>query len=155
MQHERKFMANWIISDKDLDKQYNRAKIAAAEALNYEPRAKSARYSPARRQVVIELTNGCSFIFPVDKAQGLAGASNKNLAAVTILGKGMGLHWEKLDADLSIASLVLGIFGSHAWMREIARQGGATSSPAKSAAARANGAKGGRPKKGAATQKAA
>ena len=155
MQHERKFMANWIISDKDLDKQYNRAKIAAAEALNYEPRAKSARYSPARRQVVIELTNGCSFIFPVDKAQGLAGASNKDLAAVTILGKGMGLHWEKLDADLSIASLVLGIFGSHAWMREIARQGGAASSPAKSAAARANGAKGGRPKKSTAAQKAA
>lgn len=148
-------MTNWIISDNDLDKQINRAKIAGAEALNNEPRAKSARYSPSRRQVIVELTNGCSFIFPVDKAQGLAGASNKDLAAMTILGKGMGLHWEKLDADLSIASLVVGIFGSHAWMREIARRGGAASSPAKSAAARANGAKGGRPKKGTAAQKAA
>jgi len=148
-------MANWKISDADLDKQINRAKIAGADTLNNEPRAKSARYSPSRRQVVVELANGCSFIFPVDKAQGLAGASNKDLASVEILGKGMGLHWEKLDADLSIASLVLGIFGSHAWMREIARRGGAATTQAKSAAARVNGAKGGRPKKGTATQKAA
>ena len=149
-------MANWKISESDLDNQINRAKAAGAEALNHEPRAKSARYSPTRRQVIVELTNGCSFIFPVDKAQGLAGASNKDLAAIKILGKGMGLHWEKLDADLSIASLVVGIFGSHAWMREIARRGGAASTPAKAAAARANGAKGGRPKKSTATsQKAA
>jgi len=149
-------MANWKISESDLDNQINRAKAAGAEALKNEPRAKAARYSPTRRQVIVELTNGCSFIFPVDKAQGLAGASNKDLAAIKILGKGMGLHWEKLDADLSIASLVVGIFGSHAWMREIARRGGAASTPAKAAAARANGAKGGRPIKSTTTsQKAA
>ena len=148
-------MANWKISDKDLDNQINRAKVAGAAAPNNEPRAKAARYSPTRRQIIVEITNGCSFIFPVDKAQGLAGASNKDLAAVEILGNGIGLHWEKLDADLSIASLVLGIFGSHAWMREIARRGGTASTPAKSAAARANGAKGGRPKKNSAAQKAA
>lgn len=148
-------MANWKISEAEIDKQINRAKIAGAAALTSEPRAKAARYSPTRRQVIVELTNGCSFIFPVDKAQGLAGALNKDLAAVKILGKGMGLHWEKLDADLSIASLVLGIFGSQAWMREIARRGGEATSPAKAAAARANGAKGGRPKKSTSTQKAA
>ena len=149
-------MANWIISDSDLNKQINRAKAAGEEALKNELRAKSARYSPARRQVIVELTNDCSFIFPVDKAQGLSGASNKDLAAVKILGKGIGLHWEKLDADLSIASLVLGIFGSHAWMREIARRGGAISTPAKAAAARTNGTKGGRPKKSSSpSQKAA
>jgi len=86
----------------------------------------------------------------------LAGASNKDLAAIKILGKGMGLHWGKLDADLIIASLAVGIFGSHAWMREIARRGGSASTPTKAAAARANGAKGGRPKKNTATsQKAA
>ena len=85
----------------------------------------------------------------MDKAQGLAGASNKDLADVKVLGKGFGLHWEKLDADLSIPSLVVGIFGSKAWMRELARRGGAATSPTKAAAARAIGAKGGRPKKSA------
>ena len=93
------------ISDHDLDAQIEQAKKAGVAALENEPRAKAARYSPTRRQVVVELTNGCSFIFPVDKAQGLAGASSKDLADVKMLGKGFGLHWEKLDADLSIPSL--------------------------------------------------
>ena len=142
-------MGTWKINDRDLDTQIKQAKAAGIAALENEPRAKSVRYSPTRRQVVVELTNGCSFIFPVDKAQGLAGASNKDLADVQILGKGFGLHWEKLDADLSIPSLVVGIFGSKAWMRELARRGGASTSPAKATAARANGAKGGRPSKSA------
>jgi len=142
-------METWTISDHDLDAQIKQAKISGVAALENEPRAKTARYSPTRRQVIVELTNGCSFIFPVDKAQGLAGASNKDLADVKVLGKGFGLHWEKLDADLSIPSLVIGIFGSKAWMRELARRGGAATSPAKATAARANGAKGGRPRKSA------
>jgi len=78
---------------------------------------------------------------------GLAGASNKDLADGRILGNGFGLHREKLDADLSIPSLAVGIFGSKARRREIARRGGASISPAKATAARANGAKGGRPRK--------
>src|SRR4030067_259987 len=142
-------MGTLTIRDHDLDTQIKQAKAAGVAALENEPRAKSVRYSPPRRQVVVELTNGCSFIFPVDKAQGLAGASNKDLTDVQILGKGFGLHGEKVDADLSIPSLVVGIFGSKAWMRELARRGGASTSPAKATAARANGAKGGRPSKSA------
>jgi hypothetical protein len=142
-------MKTWTTDDSALDAQFKQAKVAGAAALEKEPRAKTARYSPSRRQVVVELTNGCSFIFPVDKTQGLAGASNKDLADVKVLGKGSGLHWEKLDTDLSIPSLVVGIFGSRAWMRELARRGGASTSPAKATAARANGAKGGRPRKSA------
>lgn len=130
----------------EFDLQFKRAKQAGLEALK-EPRAKSAKYSRARRQVVVELTNGCTFMFPVDMAQGLAGASDTALAEVEVLGSGFGLHWEKLDADLSIPSLVVGLFGSQAWMRELARRGGASTSASKVAAARANGAKGGRPRR--------
>ena len=137
------------ISKTEFDKQFNQAKEAGLTALETEPRAKSARYSRARRQVVVELTNGCTFMFPADMTQGLAGATDKELADITVLGKGFGLHWEKLDADLSIPALVVGIFGSKAWMRELARRGGASNSPGKVAAARANGAKGGRPRKSA------
>jgi hypothetical protein len=133
-------------SDAEFDKQFKLAKQAGLAALN-EPRAKSAKYSRARRQVVVELTNGCTFMFPVDMAQGLVGASDSELSDVEVLGSGFGLHWEKLDADLSIPSLVVGLFGSQAWMRELARRGGASTSSNKSAAARANGAKGGRPRR--------
>lgn len=66
---------------------------------------------------------------------------------VEIAGAGFGLHWPNLDADLSLPSLLAGRFGTQAWMSELARRAGSISSPAKAAAARVNGAKGGRPRK--------
>lgn len=137
-----------MINDHDLDAQIAQATKAGIAALD-EPRAKFARYDATRRQVIVELTNGCTFIFPADMGQGLANATNEELADVQVLGKGFGLHWEKLNADLSIASLVVGIFGSKSWMQELARRGGTSTSAAKSAASRANGGKGGRPRKSA------
>jgi hypothetical protein len=92
------------------------------------------------------LTNGCSFTFPPRLAQGLETATDDQLAAVQILGHGYGLHWPALDTDISIPGLLAGIFGTKAHM---ARLAGGTRSPAKAAAARANGAKGGRPRKAA------
>ena len=121
-----------MVNDAEFDKQFKRAKLASLAALN-EPRAKSAKFSRARRQVIVELTNGCTFMFPVDMAQGLSGASDNELSAVEILGSGFGLHWENLDADLSIPALVVGIFGSQSWMRELARRGGAATSVNKAA----------------------
>jgi hypothetical protein len=50
-----------------------------------------------------------------------------------------------------VPALVSGLFGTRAWMtRELARVAGQSVSPAKAAAARTNGAKGGRPRKVAA-----
>ena len=58
----------------------------------------------------------------------------------------MGPHWPKLDAGLTVAGLLAGIFGSRMWMREFASSGGKAVSERKAAAARVNGAKGGRPR---------
>jgi hypothetical protein len=140
-------MAN-MISNHDLDIQIVQATKAGLAAMN-EPRAKTVHYDATRRQIIVDLTNGCTFIFPADMGQGLANATNEELSDVQVLGQGFGLHWEKLDADLSIASLVVGIFGSKSWMQELARRGGASTSAEKSAAARINGSKGGRPRKSA------
>lgn len=116
-----------------------------------EPRASQARYDAASGRVIVDLTNGCAFAFPARAVEGLAEASDESLAQVEVLGAGYGLHWEALDADLSVPSLLMGIFGTRAWMaREQARRAGAATSPAKAAAARANGRKGGRPKGAAA-----
>ena len=109
-----------------------------------EPRAVSARYDRATGRITVELTNGGAFAFPARQGQGLENATDEQLAQVTILGAGYGLHWEDLDVDLSIPGLAAGIFGTKAHMARIAGRG---ASPAKSAAARANGAKGGRPRK--------
>jgi hypothetical protein len=130
------------LTDAQIDAATARGKIAR-EA---EPRAASARYDRQLGRVVVELTNGCTFAFPPRLAQGLESATDDQLAAIEILGAGYGLHWEALDADLSIPGLLAGIFGTKTYM---ARRAGQTTSPAKAAAARTNGAKGGRPRKSA------
>lgn len=109
-----------------------------------EARASSVRYDAANRRIVVELTNGATFAFPPDLAEGLVGASDAALGEVEVLGEGHGLHWESLDVDFTVPGLLAGVFGTRSWM---ARQAGRARSDAKAAAARANGRKGGRPKK--------
>lgn len=111
-----------------------------------EPRAAKVRYDSQLGRIIVELTNDCTFAFPPRLAQGLESATDDQLAEVEILGAGYGLHWESLDVDLSIPGLLAGIFGTKSYM---ARRAGQTTSTAKAAAARTNGAKGGRPRKSA------
>lgn len=117
---------------------------AGRVARRTEPRAVAARYDAGNRRIVVDLNNGCTFAFPPAIAQGLAGATDDELASVEILGEGYGLHWEALDTDFTVGGLLAGVFGTRSFM---AGQAGRTTSPAKAAAARANGAKGGRPRK--------
>lgn len=129
------------------DEQYERALRAAAAADRAEPRAAAAFYERKSGRVVVELTNGASFAFPPELAEGLAGASAEDLAQVEVTPSGSGLHWETLEADLSVPGLLAGIFGTRAWMAELGRRGGQASTAAKADAARENGRKGGRPRK--------
>lgn len=127
-------------TDAAIDAALERGRVAHES----EPRATMARYDRASGRVIVDLENGCTFAFPPRLAQGLEGATDDQLAAVELLGRGYGLHWEELDVDLSLPGLMAGLFGTKAWM---ARRAGQTTSAAKAAAARANGAKGGRPRK--------
>lgn len=127
------------LTDAGIDAAMERGRIAR----ELEPRAASARYDRDADRIVVELTNGCTFAFPPRLAQGLENAPAGQLAQVEILGEGYGLHWEELDIDFSVPGLLAGIFGTKAYM---ARRAGQATSPAK-AAARENGAKGGRPRK--------
>ncbi|HEY8138442.1 MAG TPA: DUF2442 domain-containing protein [Methylocystis sp.] len=131
------------LTDREIDAALRRGARARLE----EPRAASARYDRASDRVIVDMTNGCAFVFPPALAQGLVGATPDQLVGIEILGAGYGLHWEALDVDLSVPDLICGVFGTKAWL---ARRAGRAVSPAKIAAARANGAKGGRPRKGAA-----
>jgi hypothetical protein len=134
----RRYMAD--LTDTDLDAAAARGRLSARD----EPRARTARYDRKTGRVIVELTNGCCFIFPPGLAQGLETATEADLARVEILGAGYALHWESLDVDLSVPGLLAGLFGTSAYM---ARRAGRATSPAKAAAARANGGKGGRPRK--------
>lgn len=102
--------------------------------------ASSARYDRARRRIVLELTNGFLLGVPVESLRGLSKATATQLAAVEVSAQGTTLTFPSLDADYSVAGLVLSLAA-----RENGRRGGAVTSRAKIDAARANGAKGGRP----------
>ena len=128
------------VTDAQIDAALERGRIAQQQ----EPRAAAARYDRQLDRVIVELTNGCTFAFPPRLAQGLEAATADQLAQVEVLGIGGGLHWEALDADLSVPGLLAGLFGTRAYM---ARHAGQATSSAKAAAARANGTKGGRPRK--------
>jgi hypothetical protein len=134
------------VTDADL----KRAEARGQAMLASEPRASAARYEPATGRVVVDLMNGCSYAFPAALVQDLQGASDDDLAGIQVDGLGFNLRFPALDADLYVPALVSGIFGTRAWMaRELARIAGRRTSEAKALAARANGAKGGRPRKSA------
>jgi hypothetical protein len=128
------------LTDAQIDAALERGRIAAET----EPRAAAARYDAKSGRVIIGLTNGATFAFPARLAEGLADADPVDLADIEVSPHGFGLHWPKLDVDYSVPGLVAGIFGTARWM---AARAGRVTSPAKAAAARVNGAKGGRPRK--------
>jgi hypothetical protein len=97
---------------------------------------------------VIELTNGVILMLPPRLLQGLKNATAAQLGKVELTPLGTGLHWEALDADLSVAGLAAGVFGSKVWMSELARYAGSRTSARKASSSRLNGKRGGRPLKG-------
>ena len=128
------------------------ADVAAANARyralrETTPFAVAARYDRRANRIIVDLTNGATFAFPPHLVQRLQDAQPDHLAEVEVIGGGYGLHWETLDEDLTVPGLLGGIFGTRRWMAHLA---GKSTSPAKASAARANGSKGGRPRKQAA-----
>lgn len=129
------------ISDAELDE----AKLRWQNERSQRPTPSSVYFDSTSGRIVVEFTNDAAFMVPARVLEGLEGASDEHLSEVELLGE-TGLHWESLDVDYTIAGLMNGVFGSKAFM-EAQSRGGKSRSPAKIAASRANGAKGGRPRK--------
>jgi hypothetical protein len=143
-------MAKWKYDASAINKQIARATERAHQADATEPRAISANYDAESGRIVIELSNGATIAIPSVLCQGIADASPKEIGKVRITPAGSGLHWEGLDVDLSLTALIRGIYGTRAWMAELGKLGGSSTSRTKAAAARSNGLKGGRPRRMAA-----
>ena len=123
--------------------------IAAARARgalreSTEPRAVHAHYDAERETIFVQLRSGCWFGFPTGAVPELAGASPEDLAAVEVEQRGEGLHWEALDADVSVPGIIFDTLNAPAWW---ARWIASRTTEKKAAAARENGRKGGRPRK--------
>lgn len=128
--------------------QQMKAASAAMEAKRTAGHATAARYDAPSGRLVVSLHNGVELAVPVRLVEELADADAADLAEIEISPAGLGLHWPALDADVYVPGLMAGALGSRTWMaQELGAGGGRASTPAKAAAARANGAKGGRPRK--------
>ena len=129
------------------DEQMQRAE-AAMEAKRAQGHAVAARYDATAGRLIVSLHNGVELAVPVQLIEELSGADPADLAEIEITPAGLGLHWPRLDADVYVPGLLSGALGSRAWMAaQLGAKGGRASTPAKAEAARANGAKGGRPRK--------
>jgi hypothetical protein len=124
------------------------AAIARAKSYDiFRPRAVSATFDARNDSLKIELATGIQIIIPRRVLQGLEDASARQVASVQIGEDELSLHWESLDVDHYIPYLLEGFLGTRKWMTELGKMGGASRSPAKQAASRKNGRKGGRPPK--------
>ena len=112
-------MADFPVDSDELDRQIEQARRAAKLNDLMEPRARWVKYEPETNEVVIGLRSGAVFRFPVEIAQGIAGAEPEVLATVELTPAGDGLRWEGLDADVSAPMLLAGRFGSREWMESL------------------------------------
>lgn len=127
------------------DAEIDRALLNAKEL--EEPLVTSVTHDQRLNCLILHFGDGGRHIIPIERIEGMQGATRKQILAVEILGNGTGLHWPQLDLDLYVPHLLKGILGTQKWMSELGRAGGQVSTPAKARAARQNGIKGGRPKK--------
>jgi hypothetical protein len=97
----------WIRSE--LRRNFARASLAGRRAARQEPRAASARYLSRIRTLEIGLTSGVTLKIPIQLILELKHSSPRDIRAVEVLGRGGGLHWERLDVDLSVPRLVASV----------------------------------------------
>ena len=129
------------------DEEIEAAERRYEKRLETEPLATGVRYDRVGDTIVIEMNNGAALVIPRRLMQGLTDATPEQLQCGETRGHGSWIEFEELDAQFTIMSLLMGVYGGKRWMSELAGRAGATRSPAKAAAARANGRKGGRPSK--------
>jgi hypothetical protein len=146
MGQKTKKMGKWSFSKEELDRRFAEASRLGEKALQTDPRAKSVSYDPQNRRLLIDMLDGSLLGIPIEYIQGLANASNDEIKTMQLSPLGDALRWESRNLEFSVAGLAGKRFGNRAWMAELGRKGGSKTSPAKTAAAKANGRKGGRPR---------
>lgn len=127
----------------DADLAHMKRESAARHAK--EPHAISARYDTTARRLFIELRNGAAAQVPIKGLRGLEKATEAQIAAVRVVD-GRALFWDELDVQMALIAVLCRAFKLRD-IGEVARLAGSVRSPRKAATSRANGAKGGRPRK--------
>jgi hypothetical protein len=105
-----------------------------------------ARYGRDHDVLDLTLRNGIAIRFPRKQIRELAGARPAKLENVEIQPGGDGISFRQIDVDIYVPGLLADELGS-VFARALGRKTRGKTSRKKAAASRANGRKGGRPKK--------
>jgi hypothetical protein len=112
------------------------------------PKVSSVKFDRKTGRIVIHFLSNLDVMFDPQEVQGLEHAKPSQLADIEVSPSGLGLHFQKIDADVYIPALLQGVMGSRKWMASrLGSEGGKSRSAEKKLAARANGKLGGRPRK--------
>ena len=126
---------------------YARARAQGEGRLHDASAVVEAHYDPDGDRIDLVFGGGGSMTIPRSAVPGLQRASASKLSSVVVSPAGDALWWPSLDVDVYVPGLVERAFGSRLFAAATGRRGGRTRSKAKAAAAKVNGAKGGRPRK--------
>jgi hypothetical protein len=130
------------------DRERFQAARARGEARAQEASALlDARYDRTSDAVILTFRGGGLMTIPRHVIPGLERQPASALAAITLSPAGDALLWPSIDADVYVPGLVERAFGNRLFAAAAGRRGGTKRTKAKVAAARRNGAKGGRPPK--------
>lgn len=121
------------------------AALERAKAHDGDPRAQTVEHIPALNLLIVGLSNRRRLVLPIEDLQGLGNATHEQIQNYELLGRGTGISFPELDVDLYVPALIEGVYGNRRWMAQLGSKGGRARTEAKRLAARANGAKGGRP----------
>lgn len=157
------------LDDPDFDSKIDAMRAENKRLEPYRPRFVEAWYEPENNRIMAVLNNHLLIGLSADLGQEISQFSPEQLAGVIIGPGGTSLYWPQEGAGIEITSLLAGRFGSRKWMEklhqerqiplgnwfdspearsELARVAGSSKTPSKAKAARENGLKGGRPRKG-------
>ena len=135
-----------LTTDEDIDRALEEAKLH-----DDDPAARTVKYVAEHKLLIIGLNNGERLIVQTENVPVMRNAPAKQFAKWEILGLGDAVNFLDVDVALPVDGIIEGWYGPTRTVTAAAatmgRKGGSVTSEAKKASSRANGEKGGRPKK--------
>lgn len=131
-----------VTTDAEIDAALERAKL-----LDDEPLARTVKYEQKLNLLIIGLNNGQRLVLPLEDVPELGKLTKKGFENWELLGRGTAINFPDIDVALPIDGIIEGVYGRRRWMAKVGSKGGSAKTTAKRRASRANGKKGGRPRK--------
>lgn len=135
-----------VTTDEEIEAALERAKLH-----DNDPLARTVRYVPQHNLLIVGLNNGRRLVLPIEDVPELEGATKEVFQNWELLGRGTAINFPDIDVALPVDGLIEGVYGTRRWMGQLGTKGGSAKTAAKRRAARANGAKGGRPRRAGAS----